>query len=700
MPAFVRDALGWLQRRTGWSNSRESWLERLGVLGWLLGAAVGWYLSDRLGRAQQFVLAGLWLLVLMVLLRRGWLKLFGPVLFYEVLRIGRQRRYVWLRVIYASTLALVLLWVYWIWGESLSYRYGSTDKIPMREVAEFAETFFYAFMIVQFVAVSLLTPAYTAGAVADEKERKTLEFLLATDLRNREIVFGKLASRVANLTLFLLAGLPVLSLTQFFGGVDPDLLLAGFVATVTTMLFLASLSIFASVVAKRSRDAIALTYLMGFAYLAVTFLAQVLRAYPWATTPSSFFGYPVAVMDVVYALSSGNLILAIVEIFEPRAFGATAGNDLLLRVLGNYILFDAVAVALLLGFAVWRLRAIALRQSYGTPLVVKRGRAGRRPEVGDEPMFWKEVFVEGGLRMSLLGRLAVWLIFALSFVPVFIIAYDVFLEGRAWRSTGAWWSRASWEEFGRDMNGWVRTVGAVVSCLALLAVGIRAAGCVRGERDKQTMDSLLTTPLSASAILWGMWWGCVRGVRRAWAWLGSIWLLGLLTGGLSFLAVPLLVGLLATYAAVFAWVGIWFSLTCRTTLRATVATILTSLVIGGGYFVPFGLCCVLPLEALADTRPHDMRALLYFMMGLSPPVNMVWTPFRTLDDEEWSGRRYSDDVPYAPFVVLGWVVWVGLAFLMAMRSVQRFRADANRRSEADLAPRVAAKKVDGWGAGD
>jgi len=47
-------------------------------------------------------------------------------------------------------------------------------------------------------------------AIAEEKERKTLDFLLASDLRSREIVLGKLASRLAYLTLVLLTGLPLL----------------------------------------------------------------------------------------------------------------------------------------------------------------------------------------------------------------------------------------------------------------------------------------------------------------------------------------------------------------------------------------------------------------------------------------------------------------------------------------------------------
>ena len=70
-----------------------------------------------------------------------------------------------------------------------------------RETAVLAETFFGTFMIVQLILIVLLTPAYVAGAIAEEKDRKTMEFLLATDLRNREIVLSKLLSRLANLSL-------------------------------------------------------------------------------------------------------------------------------------------------------------------------------------------------------------------------------------------------------------------------------------------------------------------------------------------------------------------------------------------------------------------------------------------------------------------------------------------------------------------
>src|SRR5438309_1571742 len=75
--------------------------------------------------------------------------------------------------------------------------------------------------------------------------------------------------------LILLTGLPVVSLVQLLGGVDPTLVLVGFAATGLTMLSLAALSILNSVFAQKPRDAIVLTYLAVVAYMALSLLGLV-----------------------------------------------------------------------------------------------------------------------------------------------------------------------------------------------------------------------------------------------------------------------------------------------------------------------------------------------------------------------------------------------------------------------------------------
>src|SRR5438874_423724 len=87
-------------------------------------------------------------------------------------------------------------------------------------------------------------------------------WLLGTHLGNHEIVLSKFGARLANLTLFLITGLPILTILQFLGGIDPDLVLVGFAATGLTMFGLGGVALFLSVVSQKPRDAIALTYLI------------------------------------------------------------------------------------------------------------------------------------------------------------------------------------------------------------------------------------------------------------------------------------------------------------------------------------------------------------------------------------------------------------------------------------------------------
>jgi hypothetical protein len=94
-----------------------------------------------------------------------------------------------------------------------------------------------------------------AGTIAEEKDRKTIEYLLVTDLRNREIVLGKLAARLLHLFAHIAVGLPVLGLIRLLGGVSAEQVGALFAVTASTLLSSAGLSMLVSVHARRAREA-------------------------------------------------------------------------------------------------------------------------------------------------------------------------------------------------------------------------------------------------------------------------------------------------------------------------------------------------------------------------------------------------------------------------------------------------------------
>src|SRR5262249_13026011 len=106
-----------------------------------------------------------------------------------------------------------------------------------------------------------------AGGLADGHQRKTLHCLLARRLSSAEIVLGKLGARLLHVGTFVALGLPVVSLLALYGGLDPWRVFSIYSATFTTVLSVAGLSIFVSVLARRPRDAILAAYALEAIWL-------------------------------------------------------------------------------------------------------------------------------------------------------------------------------------------------------------------------------------------------------------------------------------------------------------------------------------------------------------------------------------------------------------------------------------------------
>src|SRR5262249_17784186 len=174
-------------------------------------------------------------------------RIFGPVLRYELYRTARQGRAFSLRCLYSIVLLVVLFLVYTqqfgrMGRDPWSFMWDG-GKVSIHDLAGFANSISSAFLAAQIITVYLLTPLFAAGAIAGERERGTLDHLLVTHLHDREIVLGKLASRLASLTLLVLTGLPVLGFLLFLGGVDPHIVIAGFLATLVSMASIGSLGV-------------------------------------------------------------------------------------------------------------------------------------------------------------------------------------------------------------------------------------------------------------------------------------------------------------------------------------------------------------------------------------------------------------------------------------------------------------------------
>jgi ABC-type transport system involved in multi-copper enzyme maturation permease subunit len=643
----------------------------------LLAEGVGLlWLPASVGPGPRVLLWGQWLLLAAALAVSVGLTLFGPVFYFDLVRLTRRGRYFLIRVVYALAL-LFVLWV--IWSNEAAYRGG---ELSASQMAAFASHFFFLFVAVQFGMVVLLTPAYVAGAIAEEKDRRTLEFVLATDLRDREIVLGKLGARLLNLLFVVLAGLPILALMQFLGGVDPGLLAAAFAGTALTMLGLAAVSILFSTLVRRSRDAIVLTYLAVPAYLLVGAVCYLLLQPPsWATFPSTdTWDSPFTLADAVEWFNAGNTVRALQRVF--LAYGSPTLGDEVATVLGHYALFHGLLTLVCLAGAVLSVRRVALKEASDPPRKKGRGKGRRRlPPVGPRPVLWKELYVEAGVRMHWVGRIFVAVLVFASFLPLWLIYEDL--------------ERTSGQFLAEQINAWVRTVGTLVAVLMLVGVAVRAAGAVSGERERQTFDALLTSPLPTGDILYGKWLGSVLSMRWIWLWLGVIWLVGVLSGGLSPVAVPLLVGAWFAFAAFVAALGLWYSTVCPSTLRAVLWTLFTLVVLWGGHWLVWMCCIPLGIAAGPGGLGRELEEVLprvaeFQAFTLTPPGTLAFLAFR-LDDFKHLSDNYRHVDWGAEFLAcsfLGMIGWSVAAFVLLSATVDRFNQVTKRVLVHGTRPRV------------
>jgi ABC-type transport system involved in multi-copper enzyme maturation permease subunit len=657
MSRTVPIVTAWVRQHFTWSNTRQAWAERLGVLGAALAIVLGVLYVREAPPILQVLYWGITLSAAAFLSRRGWLKLFGPVLFYDLVCLARRLRYFLVRSGYAVFLLFLIGWIWFV--HAVTERY---DMSRIDSAAQFAGTIFEVFVSVQFALVTLLTPVYTASAIADEKERRTLEFLLATDLRNREIVLSKLLARYLNLGMLILAGLPILALLEFLGGVDPDLVFACYAATLATMASLAGLSTLFSVLLCRGRDAILMTYLCIIAYFTVRLLQNAIPN-EWLPGPTANSG--ITLTDILGWYNAGNIFDAVNSVGYVRS---NVQDTALWDVLRNYVLFHGILAVFCIVWAVMRLRAVALKETYGRTQKLRLFvRWFGRPRVGLNPMVWKEVHAEPGLRIHWFGRIIILLLVLGSFVPVFYFLDDYFSDTRGWRNNAG-------ELLAEKMNYWGRIVGAMVGTLLLLGVAVRAAGSITGERDKQTFDSLLTSPLDSNHILFGKWVGSVLSMRRGWIWLGAIYLLMFVCGGVHILGLILAVGAWLVFAGVVALLGLWASTICRSTMRASVLTLILTVLGGGGHWILW-MCCMPLLWGVRE--PEFLQyAIQFHLFALTPPVTLGELAFR--GNELESERGSWNPVMHIGMALVGLLLWSGVAVVLWGLAANRLRNIALR----------------------
>ncbi|QDT74368.1 ABC-2 family transporter protein [Lacipirellula limnantheis] len=509
--------------------------------------------------------------------------LFGPIFQVELVAAARQRRQYLLRVIYAA----IILFVLWVSYSSISVRNSYSPDAPLggnqvsiSELAYTATAFFYAFTWVQVLGIVAITPVMAAGAIATERERRTIEYLFATDLSNFEIVVGKTFARLAVVGQLVLVSLPILFIFRLLGGIPADLLMASFLIAGSTALFLTSLSVCVSVWSARARDAVMRVYRLlavlivipiVLAPLAFVIQAQNLGGTWWATAFNQVLGYcwdlnPLAVL----AKSMSGIAAA----------GAGFDFEPVLYMAAWHVGLSATLVAL----ATTAVRRVHLRESSRGDGAAKRkrGEAVRwsdryrwRPQLGENAMLWKEVFAPTAkARLGFVGVAANVIVVLVALGLTFFFFYLAVTNDPNFDDDDFFYFAA------------VETTILGVCFMLLLAA--RAAGLVTLERERDCWTSLLSTPLSGGEIMRAKLVGNLYAARWGYLLLLITWLLAACFDGRYLLVIPLLTLSFFLCTMFVTVVGLQYSLSSATSLRAMGAALATVFFVGGGYFI---FCC-------------------------------------------------------------------------------------------------------------
>ncbi len=181
----------------------------------------------------------------------------NPVLVKELRSRFRGGGAFWTVSAYLAVLTLMV----WQWYRWWSRSAGPGMVAGGQDPANFGRQLFLAVTWLELSGILVIAPALTFNAISGERERQTLDLLLATPQSPRAILRGKFMAAMAYVLLLVVSALPVLSMVFFFGGVSWQQVLRSQLAVMVAGSTLASLGLLASVVARQTVRAAILAYM-------------------------------------------------------------------------------------------------------------------------------------------------------------------------------------------------------------------------------------------------------------------------------------------------------------------------------------------------------------------------------------------------------------------------------------------------------
>jgi len=382
---------------------------------------------------------------------------------------------------------------------------------------------FQSILWLQFFGVYLFLPAMVCGVLTVEKERNTLGLLLITKLSPWTIILEKFFSRIVPMLTFILISLPAIGLTYALGGLEARMLIIGLWFLGLSVLQVASLAMIATSFFRGTVGAFLGTYfLIGIVSFGVPLFDTIVtdravyrfvvslgrnfapNLFGVGTSYDYMIGEFMLGMFIPPVLLGTNMVAAsLFDGFRTTTAPSHAGLYWMAFLTGLPTLFCTICSLALARYFLIR-RAFASASNPFLRLFKLMDRifhsANQRFTGGVmlvnesqslphfQPVAWREASKRSFGQFRYLVRIFITLEFPTLFLVLLI-------------ATGGG-SRASSEP--------VSVLMFVLWIISTVFIAATASTLISGERSRQTLDVLLTSPMSSSSIILEK----LAGVRR------------------------------------------------------------------------------------------------------------------------------------------------------------------------------------------
>ena len=183
----------------------------------------------------------------------------GPLFHKELLEVARRPRYYVARTLVGLAL-LVGLWLSLRPLANMTFSSAGGSRCVDVRVGRGWARLVRRLGVVSGARAVCVVPAGRVGVDCGEKDGRTLEVLLTTCLEDREILIGKLASRLLLLLVMILSSFPAVAIAGLFGGFDLQAVVTATIVHGTVAVFVACLGLYYSTVTRKPYVAAIRTY--------------------------------------------------------------------------------------------------------------------------------------------------------------------------------------------------------------------------------------------------------------------------------------------------------------------------------------------------------------------------------------------------------------------------------------------------------